>query len=67
MLVLRVWPERASVEVDSGGRAVSLNYGYDAELTTRDVRAPFSGPGDPVDPAEAHRRRRDGTDGSANT
>lgn len=36
---LTVWPERASVVVESKGREVSLDYGFDAELTNRDVRS----------------------------
>ena len=36
---LTVWPERASVVVDANGRDVSLDYGFDAELTSRDVRS----------------------------
>lgn len=39
VLDLTVWPERASVQVESKGRGVSLSYGYDAELTSRDVRS----------------------------
>lgn len=36
---LTVWPERASVVVEAKGREVSLDYGFDAELTHRDVRS----------------------------
>lgn len=36
---LTVWPERASVVLAKGSRAVSLQFGYDAELTGRDVSA----------------------------
>jgi hypothetical protein len=36
---LTVWPERASVAMEQGGRVVSLQYGYDGELTGRDVSA----------------------------
>ena len=39
VLDITLWPERASVVVEKGGRAVNLNYGYDAELTSRDVAA----------------------------
>jgi hypothetical protein len=34
-----VWPERVSVQVEQGGRVVNLQFGYDAELTNRDVAA----------------------------
>jgi hypothetical protein len=36
---LTVWPERASVVVEANGREVSLDFGFDAELTSRDVRS----------------------------
>lgn len=36
---LTVWPERVSVVMEAKGREVSLDYGYDAELTSRDVRS----------------------------
>lgn len=39
VLSLTVWPERASVSVERKGRAVNLSFGYDAELTSRDVAA----------------------------
>ncbi|MDA0179039.1 hypothetical protein OJ997_01935 [Solirubrobacter phytolaccae] len=39
LLDLTLWPERASVQVEKGGRAVSLQFGFDAELTSRDVNA----------------------------
>jgi len=47
VLDLTVWPERASVKVEKDGRAVSLNFGYDAELTSRDVSS-LSGPSDTI-------------------
>jgi hypothetical protein len=39
LLDLTLWPERASVAVKKGGRAVTLNFGFDAELMGRDVSA----------------------------
>jgi hypothetical protein len=36
---LSVWPERVSIVVEAKGREVSLDYGFDAELTNRDVRS----------------------------
>lgn len=36
---LTLWPERASVVVEKGGRAVTLNFGFDAEPMGRDVSA----------------------------
>ena len=36
---LSIWPERVNVVLEKGGREVSLDYGYDAQLTNRDVRA----------------------------
>jgi hypothetical protein len=36
---LSVWPERVSITLASGSREIVLNYGYDAQLTSRDVRA----------------------------
>ena len=47
VLDFTVWPERASVKVEKDGRAVSLNFGYDAELTSRDVSS-LSGPSDTI-------------------
>src|SRR4051794_1493100 len=35
---LSVWPERVSASVAAGGREVSLDYAYGAQLTSRDVR-----------------------------
>ena len=61
VLDLTVWPERASVKVEKDGRAVSLNFGYDAELTSRDVSS-LSGPRR-HDPPQAHRRQGVGTHG----
>ncbi|MBE2320485.1 hypothetical protein DVA67_031270 [Solirubrobacter sp. CPCC 204708] len=37
---LTVWPERASVAMKSGGRVVALQFGFDGELTGRDISAP---------------------------
>jgi hypothetical protein len=36
---LSIWPERVSVQFKKGGRQVSLQYGYGAQLTSRDVSA----------------------------
>jgi hypothetical protein len=49
VLSFDVWPERASVELDSGGRTLALNYGYDAQLTSRDIRPTTGVPETPVD------------------
>jgi hypothetical protein len=43
VLDLSVWPERVSISLAAGGREVSLDYGYDAQLTSRDVRARSGG------------------------
>ena len=48
---------RARSQVEKGGRVVSLHFGYDAELTNRDVSRAQRRP-DRHDPAQAHRRRR---------
>jgi hypothetical protein len=37
-------PDRASFTLDSGGRELELDYGYDAQLTGRDVRAKTGAP-----------------------
>jgi hypothetical protein len=39
LLDLTVWPERAMVVIEAGRREIHLDYGYEAELTRRDVRA----------------------------
>ncbi|MDA0168943.1 hypothetical protein OJ998_07590 [Solirubrobacter taibaiensis] len=39
VLDITLWPERASVVVEKDGRAVNLQFGFDAELTNRDVAA----------------------------
>ena len=44
VLDLTVWPERASIQVERGGREVSLDFGYDAELTSRNVSAMTGAP-----------------------
>ena len=36
---LDVRPDRVSLALDANGRTLSLDYGYDAQLTSRDVRA----------------------------
>ena len=57
VLDLTVWPERASVKVEKDGRAVSLNFGYDAESTSRDVSS-LSGPRPTRSPSSASTPRR---------
>ena len=32
-------PDRVSFRLETGGRELSLDYGYDAQLTSRDLRA----------------------------
>jgi len=34
-----IWPERVSISLEKGGRQVRLDYGYEAQLTNRDVQA----------------------------
>jgi hypothetical protein len=41
---LDVRPDRVSVTLDSGGRTLELDYGYDAQLTRRDLRAKTGAP-----------------------
>ena len=49
VLSFDVRPERVSVELDAGGRTLALDYGYDAQLTSRDIRATTGVPENPVD------------------
>ncbi|HEY6890107.1 MAG TPA: hypothetical protein VI300_20055 [Solirubrobacter sp.] len=37
-------PDRVSFRLDAGGRELDLDYGYDAQLTSRDVRAKTGAP-----------------------
>ena len=41
---LDVRPDRVSVTLDTGGRTLELDYGYDAQLTSRDLRAKTGAP-----------------------
>jgi hypothetical protein len=41
---LDVRPDRVSVTLDAGGRTLELDYGYDAQLTRRDLRATNGAP-----------------------
>jgi hypothetical protein len=41
---LDVRPDRVSVTFDANGRTLELDYGYDAQLTSRDVRAKTGAP-----------------------
>jgi len=49
VLALDVRPDRVSIELDADGRTLSLAYGYDAQLTSRDIRATTGVPVKPVD------------------
>ncbi len=49
VLALDVRPDRVSIELDANGRTLSLAYGYDAQLTSRDIRATTGVPVKPVD------------------
>ena len=49
VLSLDVRPDRVSIELDAGGRTLALAYGYDAQLTSRDIRATTGVPVRPVD------------------
>jgi hypothetical protein len=60
---LDVRPDRVSVTFDSGGRTLELDYGYDAQLTRRDLRAKTGAPEKAVpisdlDPAAIERMAR---------
>ena len=62
MTSLDVRPDRASIALDANGRTLELDYGYDAQLTSRDVRAK-SGPEKAIaitdlDPAAIERMAR---------
>ena len=46
---LDVRPDRVSLELDADGRTLALDYGYDAQLTSRDIRATTGVPVKPVD------------------
>jgi hypothetical protein len=48
VLALDVRPDRVSVELDAGGRTLSLAYGYDAQLTSRDIRPTTGVPVKPI-------------------
>jgi hypothetical protein len=45
---LDVRPERVSLELEAGGRRLYLDYGYDAQLMSRDIRAAAGAPERPV-------------------
>jgi hypothetical protein len=59
---LDVRPDRVSVTFDSHGRTLELDYGYDAQLTSRDVRAKSGDEKavriDAIDPAAIERMAR---------
>jgi hypothetical protein len=39
VLGVDIRPDRVGIELETGGRELSLNYGYDAQLTSRSLRA----------------------------
>ncbi len=49
VLSLDVRPDRVSIELDADGRTLALAYGYDAQLTSRDIRATAGVPVRPLD------------------
>jgi hypothetical protein len=59
---LDVRPDRVSVTFDANGRTLELDYGYDAQLTSRDVRAKSGDEKavaiDAIDPAAIERMAR---------
>ena len=60
---LDVRPDRVSVTLDTGGRTLELDYGYDAQLTSRDLRAKTGAPEKAIplagiDPAAIERMAR---------
>ena len=60
---LDVRPDRVSITFDAGGRTLELDYGYDAQLTNRDVRAKTGAPEkaialEAIDPAAIERMAR---------
>jgi hypothetical protein len=63
VLALDVRPDRVSIELEANGRTLSLAYGYDAQLTSRDIRATTGVPVKPldidrIDPAAIERMAR---------
>jgi hypothetical protein len=59
---LDVRPDRVTLELEAGGRTLALMYGYDAQLTSRDVRAKSGDEKaiaiDAIDPAAIERMAR---------
>jgi hypothetical protein len=60
---LDVRPDRVSLELGASGRRVFVDYGYDGQLMSRDIRAPTGVPTTPIpladiDPAAIERMAR---------